>query len=877
MNWDALMAEYRSKYPYLQSMKVTNRSTGQISGLSTIIAYSAAFANRTFEQHKSMRLCIQMPNKADAALWIALISAFEAMRNGVDSIYQAGTGFKKEQMLRLYDAIVRYIGIFFRDGESKIAISYDGVDHYLPEEKFKSLFQRINTSRSPSTNKVVCNAVKQAKDYVKINETRPLSAIEKILGFRTFDNPALFSSSVGLLTQSVLLDQFMDRYELEGQSIDHLLLVALANENGEQIMRQAGQFDCPAQLVHSYDMYNMLRYIRKFKPNMAGLVVDGMEMLIKSLSEIDRFLEETSIPVVVVCSDSDIEQMNYLEERNLAIWKWHSKILLECGYGSITKPDSAFFMFENRTSNALAANRKAELCRNDGLERVYRSIRSIENDIRNDFPKFLSLYAELAQLLVRINRIVILPDEPWFAALASKANAWQIELTRNALYLPAELYDKINNALDWVKHLKQVDLVNDQGKHCKLRGLLGTIKGHKVVVTPKNMATDMEKNTICHLAPDTDFLSFDQVFETANSRTYDCMIITGWFRRSIMSKLLNSGIAADIRILVFPWEYQWFSMATRKWHRIDKSQSIANDFSFLSLDEVSDTDFSIAFEESDEEFETVSYLEEDDELLLRRAFVKETSEHDISNHGELQPAKMLLFADGWFMMASRDKTFLDVTPFIIGSKKSTETIPYQKLDNLTNGNWILIPETDKDILRSVVDRKLEKTGKCSLRDLAASWRPALDSLYHEAWFKIKKLHRTLAQYGCEVTEQTVGSWIENSLIAPNDRSNIEIIAKAAGDEALLANMDNVWDAVCELRQMHIQAAGEMIAQLRHEVAKYMHAGLVSSDSPMITLTISDFGDVRLMQIDEIDHETLMIDAKRINKLYTEEAMMKWQE
>lgn len=878
MNWAKLLDDYYTNYPFLRDMVVTNQETGQRSGLSRIIRYSAAFANRQFEQDKIKRLCIQMPEKSDAALWITLLAAFQSMKHGIDSIYAPGEEFRKGQKLRIYDAIVCYVGtIKDTDDVQKIGVYYDGDTHWMPETKFKSLFQRVNTNRNPSSHAAVKAAMRSAREYVANNDSMPLSAIERILGFRTYNNMALFSDSVGILTQSVLLDRFLEQYEVYGEKLDRLLLVASANEQGEPTIRQSGQYDCTAQLIQAYDMYNMRRYVRKHGSGMNGIIVDGMDMFVRSMSEIDTFLHETDMPLVVVCSDADVEQMHYLTERGFAIWQWHKKALSESGCANGNIFASAFERLDRRICNATNITQEAVVCRNPYLEEMYRSARSIEKKIRFDYPQFEPLYSEVMQTLVYVNRMAWLPTKEWYNGITAKVAGWRDGLARSALFLPDDMTDVFTTVFDRLESLTTKDFEKEAGKYHELRNLLKNVSGNTLIVVPKRSMMDFQPEVIAGSGTSIFVRSFDDLSNPGDASTYSTMIVTGWFRRNIMTYLLNSGIAPRIILLTYPWERQWFGQAMEKWRNTARSYTEQIDFGFLNTENTRGMDFPSFQYEHPREREIATGIEEDDETIHRSTLIRKANEKNQGRQMEVLSATMLLLADGWFMLATRDKTFLYVTPFIVGGRRSTETIPYRKLQELKAGDWVLIPETDKDILRNVVDRKLEREGRGGLRDIAGLWRGTIARLFQECWFSYSKLHNLLQRYGCKVTEQTVHGWVENDMIGPNERENIEIIALASGDDVLSARMDEVWNAICELRQMHMQAAGEMIEQLRREVARYMHAGLHSSASSIITLDISDFGIVHLMQIDEIDRNPIMTDARRVNKLYTEEAMMRWQE
>ena len=197
----------------------------------------------------------------------------------------------------------------------------------------------------------------------------------------------------------------------------------------------------------------------------------------------------------------------------------------------------------------------------------------------------------------------------------------------------------------------------------------------------------------------------------------------------------------------------------------------------------------------------------------------------------------------------------------------SETIEIKRPIELAVGDFIVVRETEKDIIRELADMTLKNSGKENLRELATIRRDALTIELVFCTFDV--LYEKLKDGGCDKGRSTIKRWIEDEeLIAPQSKKDLEIIKSVTKNESLIELKDKMPEAISEVRNAHIIAGRKLSEQLKHTIAeelkKYGNIDPFNFWEP-INIEIDGIGSIKVLKIIDIGSEVKVIstDANRL--------------
>ena len=187
------------------------------------------------------------------------------------------------------------------------------------------------------------------------------------------------------------------------------------------------------------------------------------------------------------------------------------------------------------------------------------------------------------------------------------------------------------------------------------------------------------------------------------------------------------------------------------------------------------------------------------------------------------------------------------------------------------GDFVVVRETDRDIIKEMADVILAHEGKAELRALSGKWREALsiESLFYTP----EEIYRNLQKAGCTRGYPSVRSWIlDEDVIAPQSKQDLEYIAKITGNGVLRELLDQVYEAAQAVRVAHVQA-GRLLSELLRKrlveaLDQYGDIDPVNIWDP-IELSVDGVGTVRVLKVIDIG-SPVVVDVTDTNRLIDEE-------
>lgn len=337
-----------------------------------------------------------------------------------------------------------------------------------------------------------------------------------------------------------------------------------------------------------------------------------------------------------------------------------------------------------------------------------------------------------------------------------------------------------------------------------------------------------------------------------------------------MRKILYSFNSPSYTVLLYDYEKRWKNYDTSKWSAaLDSTQNlrtIERSFTTNKL-QISSSRFVPAPVELEEIPRTDEFAEI--ELVLRenkyRHYVPSEGQTAGSETVEAIPVS---YVGGYLAFYRTGHKVISASNIIENDGDKIEP----KLPNeLKMGDFIVVREAARDLVKEIADVLLQRAGKAELRSLALKWKEALEieTLFNSP----DEIYERLQKVGCTRGYQAVRSWItDEDMISPQSKQDLEHIAAVTESGVLKEMLDQVYEAAQAVKTAHVQAGRVLSLQLRNRVVaalrEYGDIDPFNIWEP-IEMQVDGVGLVRILKIIDIG-SPMMVDVADTNRLIDEE-------
>lgn len=169
------------------------------------------------------------------------------------------------------------------------------------------------------------------------------------------------------------------------------------------------------------------------------------------------------------------------------------------------------------------------------------------------------------------------------------------------------------------------------------------------------------------------------------------------------------------------------------------------------------------------------------------------------------------------------------------------------------GDFVVVRETTRDLIREMADVILVRSGKSELREMAGKWKEALE--IETLFYTPEEIYQHLQEVGCTKGYQAIRGWIlDDDVIAPQSKQDLEYIAAATGSSVLNELLDQIYDAAQTVRSAHIQAGRVLSMYLRSRIVEalkeYGDIDPFNIWEP-IEMQVEEIGTIRILKIIDI--------------------------
>ena len=269
-------------------------------------------------------------------------------------------------------------------------------------------------------------------------------------------------------------------------------------------------------------------------------------------------------------------------------------------------------------------------------------------------------------------------------------------------------------------------------------------------------------------------------------------------------------------------------------------------------------------------------IEENEEKWKLRTYSRHEAKGD--ERSQSVDAVPIRYAEDLIAFYRDRSALIDVTPVIeIGGMAVRRRVDDE--NGLKEGSFVLLRETDKDVIEQLADQLYLKESSEQTRRMARAWREALEKLYVRHNYIDRNVYEDLTLHGIDKGYQAFRTLRDDpDKIAPGRNKDeieetIKAIARALGKPLLESQSSGIADSALAVQNAHRSAGRTLSRVLGDAFARYLSDSNVSKPEDIwepVPFDLDDLGDVKLYRIVEIDREHRLPVARwKIGKIFEE--------
>lgn len=812
-------------------------------------------------QHQGKRHVIVFPEREQTALIFSLISAIHNIETGKIEKRYLVENFVPGDKLKIGNAVVQFLGVSEMYDKKYMHIHMSDTDKYSFPVETAPVFQKTDTKRPLSSWK---KFYKERKALEKNNQiiSESGSYLSRLIQYKTHMSASVYYVSAVSGVKEQLIDM-----RFCNEKLSHYILLGQTNYEGNITNLGTGQMAGIPAVVFSSDLYAVSAAVENGNP-IQSLIVDisNMNQILSQLDALDEILT-TGIPVIFVTDTANSFDLGELLSRKFNVWRWDKS--------SITKDLYSTQKTETEITIEHCAKQRLHYIKVAGNEisESARILAKYRRRTQEQSVQIMDMYGKLSNISFNILRETVPISDGEAQNVDQILDECQNLLDHERDYLSSEEYSDYGKVIENYRRIFEYGYKIN--KHNALRDTITEHRGKRICLvipekgnkekTEKFWKNEIEdKNTILEI------LYPSECYAASNIK-YDVTIIVGWLKRAIMRKLIFSYRTLSYVVLLYDYENRWKNHDAKNWKAAlkDSDNKITIENSFSSSDiVVSSSSYRVEDDEiiPVEETATDDELEEIDSILRENKFRRYVKSGQRSE-SEIVDAVPVNFVGGYIAFYQTGHEVVTATNIIIQESEKIDTLTP---DKLRNGDFVIVRETDKDIIREMADLILQKSGKIELRELAGKWKEVIKI---ELLFTTpKQFYESLVAVGFTKGYPTVKRWIENDgVIAPGQIEDLEYIAKVTQNQVLSELMEEIFEAARIVRAAHIQAGrtlSDMLkVKLAEELKKYGKIDPFNFWEP-IEINVEGIGTVKILKIIDIG-SMVQVDSSDTNRLIEE--------
>ena len=812
-------------------------------------------------QHQGPFNIMVFPERIQSIFIFTIVKLLYNISEGrIDHGYDP-TSFKKGDRLRFESAVVEFDSIIEDGAEERMKIRLaESLTVSAPVEFFP-LFQRTVTTKKLSTYKQFNEARKLAE--AKISQMTASQQYVKLLA----DHKTHMESSIVDMTSILNAKQLINGCKLCGQSIKDAVLIGQADYEGNVRNTGAGQLGGIPAIVLASDLYAISEMAEKGHP-IQSIIIDASNAnaLVAQLSELDKLMHY-GIPITCVTDIVNSFDLQPFLERGFNLWRWDETSITDKLF------DASPLSSDKKTKHC--ARKKVDYLVTDGKETstAIRLIYLHRKESQTASAQMLKLFDKLFSLAFTALHETVPFGESECVKINSSLDDYEHLLATEQPYLSPATYDDYRNIIACLKKVFSHGFVLP--KHEALAEKLFSMGKKRIaLVVPERSDNTRIRQYWQAWCKDLDLPSEIEVLypsEYYNSPCdkYDDTIVVGWLKRAIMRKILYSFNTQSYTVLLYDYEKRWKNYDSNRWNAALNStetrKTIERAFSTDRI-QVSTTRFEPAAVET-ADIPEADEQEEIETVLRENKYRQYVATGGKKAENETVEAIPVNYVGGYLAFYRTGHKIISASNIIENDADKIET---KYPNELRMGDFIVVREVDRDLVKEMADIILERSGMSDKRSIAGKWREALE--IETLFYSPEQIYERLQHVGCTRGFAAVRSWIyDEDMIAPQSKQDLESIAAITENGVLTEMLDQIFSAAQIVKTAHVQAGRTLSALLRNRVVEalkdYGDIDPFNIWEP-IEMLIDGIGMVRILKIIDIG-APVVVDITDTNHLIDE--------
>ncbi len=765
--------------------------------------------------------------------------------------------FVRGQKLKFVNCIVEFdrCEVEKDDGIERIYIRLNGGDRRgIPISK-APFFQVVKTNRPLSKDEAFSEALELTNSMASSVLTTQLK------NFKTH-----LDSSIVFVSEVKAAREFLTVAKLDGKKLTETLYCAHINGNGELSNISSGQITGNPAIIIASDLYSVRNALEKGTIKVQSIIFDAsITNSIENQLYVFDELQTHEFPIVCITDIADSFDNEPLKERGYNEWRWDSNSL------------SSALIDDNNTranraiKNCVKQSVKCICVEGEEASEAMRLMNKHKSEMEEQTSVIMEVFDQLFSLTFLALRNIVELDLVSYDHYNGILTTCMERLYQARKLISGELYKDLMTVAENIDKA-----LNPKGQNNKCKSLKQILKDNKIKSLCLIISDKQDKgkcfqfwNAWCEQnhCSTTINVMFPQEYSSISNKHFETVVVVGWLSAKIMRNILFHYDSENYVVLVYPYEEKWRKPHAKAWKKALDSTNNGKIIqeSFSTKKKKINTDL---FESHDLEPVTASPMTDElseIETLVQINKYKRYGGGNASN--TLVDAYPVSFIGNYMAFYTTGHRIITATDIIVNNGYQIHSVLPEFLQI---GEFVVVRDAQRDIIREIADTLLEKEGKQALRGIAQKWK---ESLTLELVFSTpEEIYEMLKNVGCRKDFSTVKNWLTNDeLITPQDKEDLLNIAAATEDEVLLEKAEIIYYAGKEVKSAHTKAGKLLSERLKEKIGAELREieGLDQYNIwDPIVMQLDDIGTVKILKVIDKGNK-IKIDDGNTNRLISE--------
>ena len=624
----------------------------------------------------------------------------------------------------------------------------------------------------------------------------PPSVLDRLIGTRTFGNPSLMTNYVLYLGGRSDVEIFSATHSLGNsdvrETIHDLIRPGDIEESGD--IRRHDQYQsagAPMVAVSSRLDY-VAAACRKADERSLVVIVDSARR-ITDLALFDSIAQSQNL--IIVAESEEEEKLQHLHDRGCDFWRF-SLADLELGERDGRRIGTFGRVFQSARNEA-AFIADVVGCRNADLEEAVQCLESCQKTLdESEEDETHAVMRRIFALIIHCAGLIAPPGDDERKHLRERAETLVSDAVNRKLWLPDSVATPLEAACQAsIRAITDPTLGVAKGE--ALGSVISEVRGRQVAIVARSAVSRRSIQT---------WLTSRRIQLPVHAPTalgtifFESLICASWPGKQSFRLLHQTFASPHISLISYPFESAWLTSfeRSRRQQKAVPGLTASDKSAFLGFPDGVFRPEEIPLESAQPANANVPVPPPADfeDRMTQKGAVPTGFAGE-----ETVPATLVGFVgDAYAFLTETFK--VPVLTDLLASAGSNNRIHRRRIGDIRTGDLLVFREPGRrDVIQALADAQLGSNAP-AVRERAARWHKAL----RNSGLDEERLMAELSSMKCPRTLQTVRGWLaDDSIIGPQTREDLEAIAYAVADPALLEQIPDIWEAIHTVKGEHLRA------------------------------------------------------------------------